>query len=98
MDGLVHIRSGGISVVRFLFGAFRCLKWLWGFGPLLSFADIWGWLWFWCVCVCVCGGGGAHWAGGLISISRGFFASVGGVFVLVGVLGAGLSLCGALGL
>ena len=49
------------------------------------------------VCVCVWGGG-AHCAGGLISISRGFFASVGGVFVLVGVLGAGLSLCGALGL
>ena len=32
--------------------------------------------------------------GGFISIFRGFFASVGGVFVLAGGLGAGLSFYG----
>ena len=38
--------------------------------------------------------GGAQRGGGLITVSRGFSASVGGVFTLAGRLGAGLSFHG----
>ena len=58
-----------------------------GLGAFGDSRGIWGWLWFSCGVV-------QFGVGGLISVFRGFFASIGGVFILAGGLGAGIILWG----
>ena len=57
-----------------------------GFRTYSRLRGVWDWLWFSC--------GVAHCGRGLIAIFRGFFASIGEIFILAGGLGTGLSFYG----